>query len=133
TMPFMYVAGIATTTFRPVLYDAIVHGDGAKVRKPLGTWILGLALICLAGLALLVLLAPFLVRLLLNERFWGAAEVIPWLGTAAVAQALQQALETLIHAAKRTHRLIAIQPASAVLAIGYYLALIPSMGARGAA
>jgi O-antigen/teichoic acid export membrane protein len=133
TMPFMYVAGIATTTFRPVLFDAIVHEDGAKVRKTLGTWILGLVLICLAGLALLVWLAPFLVRVVLNERFWGAVEIVPWLAAAAVVQAVQQAFETLIHAGKRTHRLIAIQTASALLAVGFYLALIPSMGARGAA
>lgn len=133
SMPFLALSGVLVTTFRPVLFEAASAGDRAKERRIVFLWIAVTAATGIAGVLLLVWLAPWVVRIALGSEFRVAAPLLPWIGAAYAVQNIQNVFETRIYARRRTGSFLVLSVASAAVAVSMYLVLIPRMGAMGAA
>jgi len=133
SMPFISLAGVVTTTLRPVLFDAVARGERQHERRLLLGWAAMLAVVSGTGVVLLALLAPWVATLALGTAFRGAAGLLPWIAAAYAVQGVQQVFELDIYAHKRTERLIYMQVGATAVALALYFLLIPSLGALGAA
>ncbi len=133
SMPFTVGAGSIQLLLRPVLNDAISRGDRAAERRTVLLWLALSGALLLTLLAAVALLAGPIVRLALGEEYWGGAELLPWVGAAYVVWGGQLVFEGMIHAQRRTGRLLVMQSVAAVTVVAGCFALIPSMGAKGAA
>ena len=133
SQPLIAVNQLVHSTLRPVLYDAVTLGDGAKEQRILRVWLaisVGLAALGATGSALF---APMLTRGLLGPRFGDAAHLLPWIALAYAFQVVQQTFEVMMYAHGMTRRLMALQAVAAVTATAFYMLLIPKYGALGAA
>jgi O-antigen/teichoic acid export membrane protein len=133
SLPFIVAGQMLTLIVRPVLFDAVSRGDRRRERRVVIGWLLLLSGILLAGLAALALLREPIVQLVLGEAFWGAAPILPWIGAAYSFQSLRHVFDTLILGQGRTRRLLANHVVAATTATAFYLLLIPTLGALGAA
>lgn len=133
SMPFLALSGVLVSTLRPILFEAVASGDRRRETRVLGAWIAVTCAAGVGGVALLVGLGPWLVRLALGPEFRVSAPLLPWIGAAYALQALQNVFETLIYARKRTELFVVLHVVSAAVAMTLYLVLIPSLGGMGAA
>jgi O-antigen/teichoic acid export membrane protein len=131
--PMIALSMSLLTVFRPLLYRCISRGDLAGERQLLLRWIASYLCLAAAGLALITELAPTVVRWFLGEQFRGAAELIPWIAAAFALQGLQVVFETRIMAWQCNRRLWLLQLLGGASALALYMALIPALGAFGAA
>jgi O-antigen/teichoic acid export membrane protein len=132
--PFLALSGVLVTTLRPVLFEAVSAGDRRRERRLITAWIALVVATGGVGVVCLDRFGPWVVGLTLGERFRAGAEpLLPWIGAAYAIQALQNVFETRIFARKRTASFVVLHVASATVAVVLYFALIPRMGAMGAA
>jgi O-antigen/teichoic acid export membrane protein len=83
-----------------------------------------------AGLAAV---AHDLVRLMTAPRFWGAADVVPWIGLGVGLQGIYLVTSIGLNITKRTAYYPVATGAATVAAIAANLVLVPRYGAMGAA
>lgn len=133
SQPFVVASGIFNLTFRPVYNDAAVRGDVRRERQAFLLWLVLVVAALSAGWALMIWLAEPLTSLLLAKSYRAAAALLPWLGAAYAIQGCKQVFEAVVYAEKRTWLLFAAHVVSASVAVGLYVALVPGMGAMGAA
>jgi len=133
SQPFISLGTLVNTALRPVFFGAVARDDRSKERRTFALWIAAVAGGSAIGVVLVILLREPLVRLVLGPRFWGAASLLPWIAGAYAMQAVQQVFEARLYAQRRTKRVTLLQVVSSTLAVLLYLALIPGMGAKGAA
>lgn len=133
SQPFIAVNGLVHTTLRPVLYDAVARRDTAKERRTLRVWFPLVIAIAFTGWALITVLSGPLCTLLLGPAYRGAAEFLPWIAAAYALQMVQQAFEIILYAHGKSRVLVALQATAAISAVAFYLLLIPSLAAKGAA
>jgi O-antigen/teichoic acid export membrane protein len=133
SQPLIAVNNLVHTTLRPVLYDAVSLGDGAKERRVLRVWLAITVGLAAGGTIACTLFAPLLTRGLLGPRFGDAAEILPWIACAYGFQIVQQSFEVMMFAHGMTRRLMALQGVAAAAATVFYVLLIPRYGALGAA
>ena len=133
SQPFVAVASVGVTLFRPVLFEAVAQRDLPKVRRTLAAWLATSGAIFAVGWTLLWILADEIVALLLAPEYAGSAVLLPWIGAAYAAQGMQYVFETMIYARSATKRFLPLKILGAVCSLGLYLLLIPRMGGLGAA
>ena len=131
--PFIMLDQLLALTLRPVYFDAVGQQDRRRERRTFLVWMAALAVSLLLGMALVVALAGPIVKLVLGEAYWSAAELVPWIAAAYAIQAVQHLFEHTILALQQTRRLLVVHAAGAVTAVSFYFVLIPRLGARGAA
>jgi O-antigen/teichoic acid export membrane protein len=131
--PFLAYASVVNLTLRPVLFGAVARGDRAQERRALLLWLVAAAGGSWLGVALLTAFREPIVHLVLAERFWGAAAIVPWIGAAYAMQAMSQSFEGLIFADRRTGVFTVLHAIGAVGGLALYLILIPRHGVMGAA
>ncbi len=133
SMPFIVLGQMLMLIVRPVFFEAVARQDRRRERLALVRWLALLGALLAAGLFALVLLREPIARLLLGEDFWGASAVIPWIGAAYALQSLRNVFDAVLHAERRTRRLLASNAVGAASSAALYALLIPALGARGAA
>jgi len=133
SQPFINVSIIATSTFRPVLFDAVARNDDRSERRAFRAWFFSVAALSALGVACFIALGPRVSRVLLAPEFRTAAGVFPWIAGAYGLQAVQQSFEGRIYARQRTDLLLYLQVLTAGMATLMYLLLIPRNGPLGAA
>ncbi len=133
SQPFVMMGGLLALTLRPVLFDAAARGDRATTRRVFGLWLVTVCALGASGVLLLSLLGGLLVRVVLGEAFRGATSFLPWIAAAYALWCVQQGFEMLIYLRRRTKLFIVQYSVAAVSAAGFYLLLIPPLGALGAA
>lgn len=131
--PFIMLGQFLSLTLRPVYFDAVVQNDRRRERRTLLAWIAALAAALTAGMGLVIAFAGPIVRVVLGEAYWSAADLLPWIAAAYGIQAVQQLFEHVIQALHSTRRLLVVHSLGAVAAVGLFFLLIPRHGARGAA
>jgi O-antigen/teichoic acid export membrane protein len=131
--PFLMLSQFLSLTLRPIYFDAVVQHDRRRERRTLFAWMAALAFALLFGMTLVTAFAGPIVRVVLGEAFWGAAELVPWIAGAYGILAVQQLFEHVIQALHSTRRLLVVHSFGAAAAIGLFFALIPRHGAFGAA
>jgi len=131
--PFIMLGQFLSLTLRPVYFDAVVQNDRRRERRTFFVWMAALAGAFALGLALVIAFREPIVRLVLGEAFWGAADLLPWIAAAYGLQAVQQLFEHVIQALHSTRRLLAMHALGAATAVALFFLLIPRYGAQGAA
>jgi O-antigen/teichoic acid export membrane protein len=131
--PFIMLGQFLSLTLRPVYFDAVVQGDRRRERRVLLAWMAAVALALAVGMGLVIEFANPIVRFVLGEAFWGAADLLPWIALAYGLQAVQQLFEHVIQALHSTRRLLVIHALGAATAVALFFLLIPRYGANGAA
>lgn len=131
--PFVAFAGVVNLTLRPVLFDAVARADARAERRTFGLWLALAGGGALIGVGLVYRFQEPIVQLVLGERFWGAAPLLPWIAGAFALQAVRQSFEGLIFADRRTRLFPLLFSIGAASALAFYALLIPRLGAQGAA
>jgi O-antigen/teichoic acid export membrane protein len=133
SMPFMLWGSLLSLTLRPVYFDAVARGDRRRERRIFALWFGVLVPPMVFAVAVATWLREPIVRLLLGESFWGAAELLPWIAAAYALQSTAQLFDHAIQAQRRTHVMPWMHGGAAVTALALYLWLIPELGAMGGA
>jgi O-antigen/teichoic acid export membrane protein len=133
SMPFILWGALLSSTLRPIYFDAVARRDRARERRTFWLWLALLLGPMSAGVACVWLFAEWIVWLLLGEAFWGGEDLLVWIAAAYAIQSTQQLFEHVIQAQGRTRRLLVMQGSAALTSLALYFALIPGMGATGAA
>jgi O-antigen/teichoic acid export membrane protein len=131
--PFLMLAQFLSLSLRPVYFDAVIQHDRARERRTLLAWMAILALALSSGIGLVVVFSDPIVRLVLGESYWSAADLLPWIAAAYGILAVQQLFEHVIQALHSTRWLLVVHSCGAVSAVGLFFLLIPRHGAYGAA
>lgn len=133
SQPFIALSSVGVLTFRPILFEAVSHGDRSKERRVILAWLAFAGAIAVAGLALVAALAPWIVRVATGPAFWSGSSLMAWIAAAYGLQGLQFAFESILYSRRRTPQLLLLQVIGAIGSTALYLGLVPSLGARGAA
>jgi O-antigen/teichoic acid export membrane protein len=133
SQPFIALSSVGVLTFRPILFEAVSHGDVRKERRVILAWLGFAGAIAVTGFALVAALAPWIVRVATGPAFWSGATLMTWIAAAYGLQGLQFAFESILYARRRTPQLLLLQVIGAVGSMALYLGLVPRLGARGAA
>lgn len=123
---------ILTTYFQPRLYRDANKGHPAEQAQAWRRYASAVIPSQILTVALIVLLAPEFTRLLLGERFQGAASFVVWGAMAEAARVLTGVYSLIAHVFMRTRWLILPTSVGAALSIVLCVILIPSLGAQGA-
>lgn len=122
---------ILTTYFQPRLYRDVNGGEPSTQAQAWRRYASAVIPSLILTTALIVLLAPEFTRLLLGERFQGAASFVIWGALAEAARVLTGVYSLIAHVQMRTRLLIVPTACGALLSIALCVLLIPSMGASG--
>ncbi|NOT14835.1 MAG: oligosaccharide flippase family protein, partial [Methylotenera sp.] len=123
---------VLTTYFQPRLYRDV---SGANPTQQAQAWHRYAAAVIpslILTVALIMILAPELTRLLLGENFQSAANFLIWGALAEAARVLMGVYSLIAHVHMRTRWLIMPNIIGATLSISLSALLIPVMGAAGA-
>jgi O-antigen/teichoic acid export membrane protein len=131
--PFLMLGQFLSLTLRPVYFDAVLQHDRRRERRTLFAWMAALALALLFGMGFVIAFAGPIVRVVLGEAYWGAADLMPWIAAAYGILAVQQLFEHVIQALHSTRRLLVVHSCGAATAVGLFFLLIPRYAAYGAA
>ena len=131
--PFIMLGQFLSLTLRPVYFDAVLQHDRRRERRTLLVWMAALALALLFGMGLVIAFAGPIVKFVLGEAYWGAADLLPWIAAAYGIQAVQQLFEHVIQALHSTRRLLVVHSCGAATAVGLFFLLIARYGAYGTA
>lgn len=123
---------ILTTYFQPRLYRDANKGHPAEQSLAWRRYAAAVIPSLLLTVALIVLLAPEFTRILLGERFQGAASFVVWGALAEAARVLTGVYSLIAHVYMRTRWLILPTAVGAALSIVLCVLLIPPLGAQGA-
>lgn len=123
---------VLTTYFQPLLYRDV---SGANPSQQAQAWHRYAAVVIpslILTVAVIMILAPELTRLLLGENFQSAAHFLIWGALAEAARVLMGVYSLIAHVYMRTRWLITPNIIGATLSITLSALLIPIMGAAGA-
>lgn len=123
---------ILTTYFQPRLYRDANKGHPAEQAQAWRRYASAVIPSLILTVTLIVLLAPEFTRLLLGERFQGAASFVVWGALAEAARVLAGVYSLIAHVYMRTRWLIVPTAVGAALSIVLCVLLIPPLGAQGA-
>lgn len=123
---------ILTTYFQPRLYRDANKGHPAEQAQAWRRYASAVIPSLILTVALIVLLAPEFTRILLGERFQGAASFVVWGALAEAARVLAGVYSLIAHVYMRTRWLIVPTAVGAALSIVLCVLLIPPLGAQGA-
>ena len=129
-----YVVSIIVTSFNsawsPYFYRVGNGPAGPAIHREM-TALVAAGLLALA--VAISVLAPEALAIIARPGFAPAADVVPVVAFASVAQGLYVMFVTVVFLVKRTGRLALITAGAAALNIGLNVALIPRLGIMGAA
>jgi len=118
------------TAWAPFYFREMKAPDARQTFRTLSTYVFGVLALLVAGLAAV---AHDLVRLMTVPRFFGAADVVPWIGLGVGLQGIYLLSSIGLNITKRTAYYPVATGAATVAAIGASLLLVPTHGAIGAA
>lgn len=142
---YVAIAGIASRVLllpsqvfnailRPILYDAAAQGQAAKWRRVAAVWVA-----CAVGTAAVLLLLmhllarPLLGALVAEEYREGGQGMLLLIGLSFAFLTVAQVLEAILLSFRPSSHLLAARATGAAAAVLAGLALVPSLGAPGAA
>ncbi len=123
---------ILTAYFQPRLYRDANKGHPEEQAQAWRRYASAVIPSLILTVALIVLLAPEFTRILLGERFQGAASFVVWGALAEAARVLAGVYSLIAHVYMRTRWLIVPTAVGAALSIVLCVLLIPPLGAQGA-
>jgi O-antigen/teichoic acid export membrane protein len=123
---------ILTTYFQPRLYRDASLGDPTQQAQAWRRYATAVIPSLLLTVAMIVILAPELTRILLGVEYQSAAEYVIWGALAEAARVLMGVYSLIAHVYMRTRWLILPNLIGAGLSITLCALLIPSWGAVGA-
>lgn len=123
---------ILTAYFQPRLYRDANKGPPEEQAQAWRRYASAVIPSLILTVALIVLLAPEFTRILLGERFQGAASFVVWGALAEAARVLAGVYSLIAHVYMRTRWLIVPTAVGAALSIVLCVLLIPPLGAQGA-
>lgn len=123
---------ILTAYFQPRLYRDANKGHPAEQAQAWRRYASAIIPSLILTVALIVLLAPEFTRILLGERFQGAASFVVWGALAEAARVMAGVYSLIAHVYMRTRWLILPTAVGAALSIVLCVLLIPPLGAQGA-
>jgi O-antigen/teichoic acid export membrane protein len=123
---------ILTAYFQPRLYRDANKDHPAEQAQAWRRYASAVIPSLILTVALIVLLAPEFTRILLGERFQGAASFVVWGALAEAARVLAGVYSLIAHVYMRTRWLIVPTAVGAALSIVLCVLLIPPLGAQGA-
>lgn len=123
---------VLTTYFQPRLYRDVSTAHPDQQALAWHRYAAAVIPSLILTVALIVMLAPELTRLLLGESFQSAASFVVWGALAEAARVLMGVYSLIAHVHMRTHWLILPNMVGAVLSIVLCALLIPESGATGA-
>lgn len=123
---------ILTAYFQPRLYRDANKSHPAEQAQAWRRYASAVIPSLILTVALIVLLAPEFTRILLGERFQGAASFVVWGALAEAARVLVGVYSLIAHVYMRTRWLIVPTAVGAALSIVLCVLLIPPLGAQGA-
>ena len=118
------------TAWAPFYFREMKEPDARQTFRTLSTYVFAVLGLLVAGLAAV---AHDLVRLMTAPRFWGAADVVPWIGLGVGLQGIYLVTSIGLNITKRTAYYPVATGAATVAAIAANLVLVPRYGAMGAA
>lgn len=129
-----YVVSLVITSFNsawsPYFYRIGDRPDGPRFYTEMTTLVMGGLLVLAVAVSAM---APEIVGVIARPGYEPAADVLPVIAFASVAQGLYVMFVTVVFLTKRTGRLAAITLAAAALNLGLNIVLIPSLGIMGSA
>lgn len=123
---------ILTAYFQPRLYRDANKDHPAEQAQAWRRYASAVIPSLILTVALIVLLAPEFTRILLGERFQGAASFVVWGALAEAARVLAGVYSLIAHVYMRTRWLIVPTAVGAALSIVLCVLLIPPLGTQGA-
>ena len=123
---------ILTAYFQPRLYRDANKDHPAEQAQAWRRYASAVIPSLILTVAMIVLLAPEFTRILLGERFQGAASFVVWGALAEAARVLAGVYSLIAHVYMRTRWLIVPTAVGATLSIVLCVLLIPPLGAQGA-
>jgi O-antigen/teichoic acid export membrane protein len=131
--PVLMLCGVLDTTLRPRYFEAVSAGDRKREEQIFSMWV---ALICGAIAVLMVGFLFFsqpIARLLVSERYQGAAWLMPWIAGGYGLLAISQVLASICYAKLATRLLLLIESVGAVSRVLVVYPAITYAGLFGAA
>jgi O-antigen/teichoic acid export membrane protein len=122
---------ILTTYFQPKLYRDANTSSIEQMIQAWRTYAHAVIPSLILTIALIVALAPELVRLFLGERFHTAAQFVVWGAVAEAARVFGSVYALIAHVHMRTHNLIIPNIVGAVVSLALCFFLMPFVGAVG--
>jgi len=123
---------VLTAYLQPRLYQEANSNDAAKQSRAWQLYAAAIVPSLLLTVALVVILAPELVRIILGENFQSAVQFIIWGALAEAARVLVGIYSLLAHVKMNTRLLLVPNVAGACLSLLACFLLIPFWGADGA-
>lgn len=112
--PVLMLCGALDMTLRPRYFEAVSAGDRKREEQVFSLWVV---LVCGATAVLMVGFAFFsqpIARLLVSERYQGAAWLMPWIAGGYGLLATSQVLATICYARLETRLLLLVESVGAV-------------------
>ena len=131
--PFLMVGGVISLVLRPVYFQAVSTSNKRLERKIFRTWITGVVLVCILGVAAIYFLRDWISLLLLAEEYRGGTILMPWIAAGIGFQVITHFFENVFHAYKRTRHLLLIHSIGAVVCVLSVTILVGKFGLTGAA
>lgn len=120
-----------STAWQPWLF-ARMSENTPEARQEIRRALWSCMLLLPVGAMMLVWIAPRVLPLLIDEKFWPCLKLIPWLAAAYVARGASQILTAFVLFEGKNRPLVSATLAGAVVNLIGCLVLIPRMGAAGA-
>jgi len=133
SLPFITWGALLTQTLRPIYFAAFAAYDRLRQQRILWVWLSLLVVVGSAGVLFFAVFSEPLSHIVLGEAYWNAAEVMPWIAGAYAIQSLRHLFGIVIQARRRNSRLLISSAVGAMTAVAVFFALIPGLGALGAA
>lgn len=122
---------VLTTYFQPRLYREVSAAHPEQQAQAWHQYAAAVIPSLILTVALIVILAPELTRLLLGQDFQTAAEFVVWGAFAEAARVLMGVYSLIAHVYMRTRWLILPSLVGAALSMTLCVILIPGLGAEG--
>jgi len=118
------------TAWAPFYFREMKTADAQRTFRTMSTYVFGVLALLVAGLAAV---AHDLVRLMTVPRFYGAGEIVPWIGLGVGLQGIYLLTSIGLNITKRTAYYPVVTGAATIAAISASVVLVPRFGALGAA
>lgn len=123
---------VLTTYFLPRLYRDVSMANAEEQAQAWHRYAAAVIPSLILTVALIIILAPELTRLLLGKSFQSAASFLMWGAFSEAARVLMSVYSLIAHIHMRTRWLIVPNIVGALVSITFSAVLIPVMGAAGA-
>jgi O-antigen/teichoic acid export membrane protein len=131
--PFLLVGGAVSQTLRPAFYQAVSNNQKAVERKILSLWFVVTFSICGIGVLAVFFLRKWIVFFLLAKEYRSGEILMPWIAAGIALQVVSQVFESIFFGHKKTHYVLLVHSAGAVVCVVTVFIMISKYGLIGAA